>query len=345
MKHLKISALGIFYFLFSCSSGGSSTIIDNNGKNTTEEPTYDWIVPLSDIAGSNSPFPLAINPDYTVASDVNFIDDNEKVALVSFKDGKVKAFPFFFTSTYESVNDIIGGFTVSMTYCPITESAILIDRQFSSNDTFILRASGVLYKENMVAIDEATQTYWSQFLLKCIKGKFQNQPIETLNFVETRWSIVKKYFPDAQVFTNTSVSKSSTTNTSSKSSIEGSDVVYGILESSQKNGSPKIHVFEYSLFNNDIKIINKRFTLDEVLVVGSKGLNFITSYLKDSNATFTPIQNEFPTIMEDSDGNKWNVFGIATSGPRKGEQLKSLKAFFASWWAWNEFYPDITVEN
>lgn len=343
MKNLSILLI-ISYIFISCSSGGGSAIVDTNSDIIITETSYDWTVPLSDIAGSNSPFPLAINPSYTLANQVNFISDDEKVALVSFNDGIVKAFPFFFTSTYESVNDIIGSFEVSMTYCPITQSALLIDRRFDNDNTFILRASGVLYKENMVAIDESTQTYWSQFLLKCIKGKFQNEPIKTFNFVETRWSTVKKYFPNAQVFTNTSVNKSNQT-PSSKSNIENADVVYGILENSAKNETPKIHAFEYNLFDSEIKILNKQIHLDNILVIGSQSLNFITSYINDSNAQFTAIQGQFPIIMSDSNGNKWDVFGIAVDGPRKGEKLKSLRAFFGSWWAWNEFYPDIIIEK
>jgi len=334
----------VSYIFISCSSGGGSTIVDTNSDVTPPQANYDWIVPLSDIAGSNSPFPLALNPSYTLASQVNFISDDEKVALVSFNDGIVKAFPFFFTSTYESVNDIIGGFAISMTYCPITQSALLVDRRFDNSNTFVLRASGVLYKENMVAIDESTQTYWSQFLLKCIKGKFQNEQIKTFNFVETRWSTVKKHFPNAQVFTNTSVSKSDQP-PSNKSNINDADVVYGILENSAKNETPKIHAFEYNLFGSEIKIIKKQILIDNVLVIGSQSLNFMTSYINDSNAQFTAIQGQFPIIMSDSDGNKWDVFGIAVDGPRKGEKLESLRAFFASWWAWNEFYPDITIEN
>lgn len=48
--------------------------------------------------------------------------------------------------------------------------------------------------------------------------------------------------------------------------------------------------------------------------------------------------------MEDNFNNKWNIFGIAVSGPRKGDQLKSLPSFFALGWAWENFYDNIVFD-
>ncbi len=49
--------------------------------------------------------------------------------------------------------------------------------------------------------------------------------------------------------------------------------------------------------------------------------------------------------MKDDQNNKWNVFGVAVSGPRKGDQLNSKTSFKALWWAWQTFYDDFNFEN
>jgi len=44
--------------------------------------------------------------------------------------------------------------------------------------------------------------------------------------------------------------------------------------------------------------------------------------------------------MEDSEGNTWDVFGLAISGPRQGEQLTPTQSFMGYWFSWGAFYPN-----
>ncbi|MFC2112175.1 DUF3179 domain-containing (seleno)protein [Bacteroidota bacterium] len=43
--------------------------------------------------------------------------------------------------------------------------------------------------------------------------------------------------------------------------------------------------------------------------------------------------------MKDQEGNEWNVFGEAVSGPRKGQELHSVNSFMAYWFSIAAFYP------
>jgi len=342
---MKKSLLFVFCLplFISCNSGSNETTLVDPVNNNA--PVYDWVVPTSDIAGSDSPFPLALNPSYTLAKDVEFISDQSKVALISFKNGEVRAYPYLYVSTYEIINDEVNGVPYSLTYCPITESAVLFKRDFNSTNSFILRSSGYLYKENLVAIDQKTNTYWSQFLLKNIKGKYQNQPLETINLVETTWLTVKTKFPNAFVFTNTSVQSSKNSKTSSKTTIDSNEVVYGVLEEITKNELPTIHIYQYQSFSGGIVVKNSKNNSDDIVIIGSNDLQFITSYKVSNNRTYTAIQNSFPDVMSDSDNNIYDVFGIVVSGPNEGEQLSSPSAFAALFLAWESFYPSIIEES
>ncbi|AMC11433.1 hypothetical protein Lupro_09225 [Lutibacter profundi] len=241
MKKLFIITCSLFLYSSCNSNSNETTLVDLEANNTA----FNWIVPTSEITGSNSPFPLALNPSYTLAKDVEFISDPSKVALISFKNGEVWAYPYRYISTYEIINDDKNGIAFSLTYCPITESSILFKRDFNTEDSFILRSSGYLYKENLVAIDQKTDTYWSQFLLKSIKGKYQNKMLETINLVETTWLTVRTNFPNAYVFTNTSIQSGKSSKTSPKTTIESNEVVYGVLENITKNELPTIHIYQY----------------------------------------------------------------------------------------------------
>lgn len=339
-KQMKHIAFFLCLILASCSSSSNDDGADSSDTYDPEDPTYDWIVPQNEVLGNFSLFPLAYNPILYTASNIDFIDDNTIVAAISFGN-EIRVYPANHVHSFEAVNDQMESKNYAITYCPITLSTVGFNTDFESK-TFTLRASGYLYKENQVLYDTATDSYWSQMELRCIKGVYQSEFYETFNLIETTWETVKTYFPDARVFTNASVSKSSPTNSSNKPP-ENNEPIYGIVEFGAKENS--VHAYRLGLFSSQIKIYTQKINGVEIIVVGNEELRFITSYMNNENIDFTPVQNDFPNIMQDNDGNVWNVFGIATSGPRMGEQLSSPKGFFASWWAWEDFYNTIDVKE
>lgn len=329
-----------FALLLIVSCGSSDDDIGNPDPTGPLTITYNWIVPTAEVLGNFSPFPLAENPSLFLASDIDFISDETKVALISFGD-EVKIYPHNYVHSFEVVNDAIGNRNYAIAYCPITASTVGFNRNFGSNN-FTIRASGYLYKENQVLHDKETDSFWSQMELRCIKGVFQGESFSTFNIVETTWKTAKTYFPDAKVFTNASVNKSSNQKTSTPPP-ENNDPIYGIVESNGKDGT--VHAFGLDLFNTNITLKRENIEGKQILVVGNSELSFITSYINNEQIDFSAIQGEFPIVMEDSNGNTWNVFGIATSGPRVGQQLNSPHGFFASWWAWESFYTKINVKE
>lgn len=98
-----------------------------------------------------------------------------------------------------------------------------------------------------------------------------------------------------------------------------------------------------------IQIVEEEFAGDPVVIVGSKGLNFVVSFkrrLADGTILdFDVQQNKLPIILEDDEGNQWDVFGTAVSGPRKGEQLRSTSGYMGYWFAWGSFHPGIRIHE
>ena len=330
-----------FYFLilliYSCSNESDNILIDP----TVNE--YQWVIPTGTVTGSYNLFPLAQNPTFSKVNEVNFISDEALVAMISFNN-EIRVYPYQYISTYESVNDIIDGKTISMTYCPITKSALCWNTNFKG-ENFVIRASGYLLNDNVVLYDEQSDTYWSQMLTSCVKGKYAEEENETFNFIETTWGTVKDHFNDALVFTNTSVNNAtSSANKIALKDFEDGESVYGILNK-RVNTSSEIHIFKYNEFENEIKIYQPRINAGKLIVIGSKEHHFMTSYINDNNSIYTPIQGSFPIVMEDNHGNQWDVFGMAISGPNKGHHLESPVGFVALGWAWKDFYSDFVFNE
>ena len=85
------------------------------------------------------------------------------------------------------------------------------------------------------------------------------------------------------------------------------------------------------------------------LVVGSKEDNFIVSFYntlgEGKELNFELVENSLPIILKDNEGNKWDIFGYAISGIRRGQRLEPTKSLIAYWFAWGSFYPDISIIN
>ena len=173
----------------------------------------------------------------------------------------------------------------------------------------------------------------------------QKKKIETFNVIETKWNTVKQYFEFADVFTNKSV-KSSNPNAIKKlqKNITDGESIYGIVND-RLAIDKQIHIYRYDEFENGSKLYEKQIGSEKIIIVGNKEHHYITSYVKDNTANFSVIPNSFPIIMEDNNGNIWDVFGKAISGPRKGDQLRSPNSFVALGWAWKAFYTDFVFNE
>ena len=349
----------IVVFAYGCSDSNSISNSDNDtiasidddsnngsGSNNSTGNPINWIVPINTVNGNFSPFPLAKNPSFTRAKDVDFISDNSLVAMVSFNN-EVRVYPYKYISRFESINDVMDGKNIAMTYCPITESALCWDRNYKS-DLFTLRASGYLHFDNVILHDKNSDTFWSQMLVKCIRGKYAGETHNTFNFIETTWETVIDNFANALVFTNSSVNNNDGNSKSNgvNKDIRDGDGVFGIINfRSNKKIKSEIFAYQFESFNGEVKLFSKNISNQNIIVVGNEELRFITAFINDRNATFTAVNDQFPIVMEDDGNNKWNLFGIAVSGPRKGQQLQSPVSFVASWWSWNQMYDDIVLQN
>ena len=348
MKNLLLSIV-LVIILVSC--GGDSDDINQIENVISNETKFEWTIPESLINGSNNPFPLAKDPNLLQVKDVDFLFDAALVAAVKIDD-EIKIYPYPFLNTFESVNDKINDKTFALTYCPLTQSALLINRMHQ-NEEFVLRASGYLLHDNVILKDQNSDTYWSQMLGQCIKGSYAGDFNNTFNFVEMTWKTVRENFPDAEVFTMSSVESSITSVAQKQTDIKIGDLVYGIIGPSRNqqpfgsNDSKSTEVFIYHYDDFGSVTTLKSIVVDgsKTLVIGNKQDHYITSYINNSNAEFEAVQNRFPIIMKDSDNNEWDVFGVALKGPRKGEQLESHTAFFALFWAWENFYNNFSFDE
>jgi hypothetical protein len=311
----------VVILLFSCSKDDS----ENTNVNS---------INLSDLTGTFNLFPLAINPEFTSVNEVN-IGDNSLVGIVNF-GGTLKVFPYVFMTHNEIVNDTHQGFEYAFSYCPITKSSVAFKRNG------IYRASGYLFNSNLTPWDEETETIWSQMLLKGIVGEKESIKFNTVPVVETTWKTVKDYFPSARVVTaDLFLTRSSSPpdeegdSTNSGNSPELNDFVYGIITGS------KATIFKYADFANS-SLINKTILGQKYIVFGDSGRKIINAFKVNSFENYSSLEGEFPYILENLNGIKFDIFGRGTNG---SSLEKPDFAYVAIWTAWLDFYDNFEFEE
>ena len=320
--------------------------------NEVEIPTdkNPWInVEKPYPSGEIGLFPLHKNPIYKPVNEFSNLKDDDKVAVVSYQN-EIKVYPYLYTNRYEIVNDSIGDYFYAVSYCPQTKSAINFNR-IVENDTIDLVASGYLYKDNMVPSDKDYKFYWSQMQMKAITKEAKNLNLQTLNLVETNWKTVVHFFPNAKVYYYigdiiTPKNNDSTNKLVAKTSAEISDAepVFSIFENFNESGKQEVvHSYPIKDFSSDITMQELLLNNNRTLLIGSEKHYFFTTFIAPNGLNFQLENTNFPPVLIDNEGTKWNAFGYAFEGPGRGNQLESAKSYVASWWAWKDFFKNIEI--
>jgi hypothetical protein len=113
------------------------------------------------------------------------------------RNGEPKAYPRGIVIRHEVVNDVVGGDPVSVTFCPLTGTALGFER---GETTF--GVSGLLLNSNLVMYDRARERLWPQMLACSIPG-WADTPggaiLEDFEVVRTSWRAWQAAHPETVV--------------------------------------------------------------------------------------------------------------------------------------------------
>ncbi|WP_418602522.1 DUF3179 domain-containing (seleno)protein [Hwangdonia sp.] len=334
MKRLIIITL---ILLVSCST--ENTAVKDNSDEVSDNL---WCVPKTDIAGGGS-YAVKENPDYKTVSEIDatgFLNDNSRLALLKI-NGQVYAYPYDYTNNFEVINDTFGDVPLAITYCPITESALSFDRRLTNGEIITMKASGFLYKDNLITTDVDLKYYWSQMAIRGLRDASKEIRLNTYNIIESYWLGVKTHFPNALVFNHPDVTDCNCDETPVP--IDFSNLL-GVIH--EHVFDDIVHLFNYNNFKNGIELDYTSVNSKDVIIVGSKENVYFNAFYLPGNLTFTALSvNEFPNVLTDNEGNIWDAFGYAVSGSRQGTKLDSPKSYVAAEWAFRDIFETIVFHD
>ncbi len=333
-------------------------------------------VPFDEIVSGGPPkdgIPALDRPKFEdVRRADSWLSDREPVVIVTARGGGVaKAYPLQILIWHEIVNDVVGGTPVTITFCPLCNTALSFDRRFDGK-LLDFGTTGRLRHSDLIMYDRQTETWWQQATGEGIVGQYAG---ERLTFVASpliNWKTFKDRYPDGQVLSrDTGFRRDYGRNPYAGYDRQESPIrrFFRGRPDARLPAMERVVAVEF----NDESVAVPFSVLDEKRVVAEEvgGMPIVVFWAPGtasaldsdriprgrdvgSSGVFDPrIGGRSLRFTRDGDGHftdvetgsTWDILGRATDGPLAGEQLAEIPHGNHFWFAWGVFKPDTRIVN
>ncbi len=331
------------------------------------------VVDPADIVRGGPPpdgIPSIDDPVFSSISDVDFIsDDNEAVIVVEI-NGEAKAYPIQILIWHEIVNDEVGGVPVTVTYCPLCNSALVFERQFGDR-LLDFGTSGELYQSALVMYDRQTESLWAHFTGQGLVGHYAGAELELVPAQTLGYGSFVESFPEGVVLTpETGFSRRYGENPYVGYDDASTRPIGGFISQPiDDQYSPKDRVVgvidgddTYAILLEELSdagVVEITNGDRQLVVLHQPGLN---SSLESGaiaggrdvgqTGVFSAVAGDGQMLsfevaglgfVDAETGSTWSILGRAIDGPLKGEQLEAVPHLDTFWFSWSTYQPDHTL--
>ena len=201
---LLIFFLGAAFVLFFTLRNLEITASENFLSMTDEEQFAVFADSLVGGGPSKDGIPPIDNPKFELASSITTLGKDEPVVSIVV-NGKARAYPLQILMWHEIVNDQIGKVPVSVTFCPLCNSAIVFDRRLKGA-VLDFGTTGKLRNSDLVMYDRQTESWWQQFTGEGIVGTHMGESLKMLPSRVESFSRFRKRYPTGKVLVPNSTS-------------------------------------------------------------------------------------------------------------------------------------------
>lgn len=135
-------------------------------------------------------------PDNKTYEAAGTLGDSDLVIGVSRQED-ARAYPLRVLNWHEIVNDAFHG-PLLVTYCPLCGSAVTAVRK-ADGEVTTFGVSGLLYRNDLVMYDMATESLWSQLEARAIRGELTGERLKLVPSSLTTWAAWRDSHPDTRV--------------------------------------------------------------------------------------------------------------------------------------------------
>ncbi len=142
--------------------------------------------------------PALDGPQFIHANKETRIADREPVITLALDGHPARAYPIRYLTWHEIVNDRIGGTPVTVTFCPLCNSAMVFDGR-ARGRVLTFGVTGKLRNSDMVMYDRETQSWWQQAQGIGIVGEMTGTELRQLPSWMESWADFKAAHPQGLV--------------------------------------------------------------------------------------------------------------------------------------------------
>lgn len=334
------------------------------------DPSFpEPLIDPADIRSGGPPpdgIPPIDDPRFENAGAVDWLGETEPVLAFEL-GGEARAYPLQVMTWHELVNDVVGDVPVTISYCPLCNSALAYDRRLGDR-ILDFGTSGKLYNSSLVMYDRQTESLWTHFDARAVVGHLTGEQLVTYPVATTSWADFRDAHPDGLVLSrDTGLSRPYGTNPyAGYDDVNESPFLYrgpvdGRLPAMARvivvrGDGPAVAIVQETLFDElVIEFEAHGRDLVALLLPGTvSGLETDTTFNgRDVGATgvFVPSIGGASVDLEPTDtgfvdsisGSTFDIFGTALDGPLVGAQLEAVEHLDTFWFAIGAFDPDTVV--
>ncbi|QZY29124.1 DUF3179 domain-containing protein [Nocardioides coralli] len=332
----------------------------------TPEPLID----TDDLISGGPPpdgIPPIDAPKFQPVDEVDWLVDDDPVLSLQIED-EAKAYPLQVMTWHEIVNDTVGGVPVAVTYCPLCNSGVAFERVVDG-ERYDFGTSGLLYADNLVMYDRQTRSLWPQLTGLASVGELTGTQLTAIPLGVTGFAQFREAFPQGKVLTrDTGFERPYGENPYAGYDDPDGSLLFDLPDGEDPRLPVKERVIGVEIDGDALAVRRQtvadrqvmevevggqelvlwhtpgqRSALDTSAIAQGRDVGTVGVYdpqVDDRRLTFEPAGGGF---RDDQTGSRWNVLGVATSGPLAGTQLTPVTHLDTFWFSWVAFKPDTAL--
>ena len=328
-------------------------------------------VPYDRILSGGPPkdgIPAVDAPQYlSVAEADAWLEPREPVAVIE-AGGLVRAYPIQVLTWHEIVNDRLGDLPVTVTFCPLCNTAIAFDRRF---DDLVLDfgTTGLLHYSNLIMYDRQTETWWQQATGEAIAGAYAGSRLRYVPLAMIAWEDFKTAFPDGDVVSSQTGHRRRYGENPYQGYDRSGNIPFLYIGPPTPTALPQMArvlavelgdeavAYPYDLLR-ERRVVNDRVggapvavlwsagtasALDHPLIAAGRDVGAAVPFSRRVDDRVLEFELRDGQVVDTATGSTWNHLGRATAGRLAGTQLTPVVGVNHFWFSWAAFRPDTRV--
>ena len=333
-------------------------------------------VSYSEILSGGPPkdgIPAIDEPQFVGVNEAaTWLRDEEPVVLVRVPlaqgGEEVRAYPLQILMWHEIVNDTVGDLPLTITFCPLCNTAIAFERLLDGR-TLDFGTTGRLRFSNLIMYDRQTESWWQQAGGDAIAGELAGRQLAHYPATIVAWSDFRTTYPSGKVLSReTGYARDYGRNPyAGYDDVNRSPFLYQGPATSDRlppmarvmtvdQGGEAV-AYPYTVLETQ-RVVNDEVggkpvvvfwaegtasALDSPSVAGGRDVGSAAVYSPDLDGQMLTFHVEDGAIRDTQTGSEWDILGRAVEGSLSGRQLAPVISIDHFWFSWAAFKPETRI--